>query len=237
MSGSERFSVNNTQIRRFTADGKAWVEKTIRCNAPLAISLDMLMGYMDAYRGELGGVGVAMPAIADGRVEGDSITYICEDGGRNLVELYETPHTLVHDHPDVLSGVIEILRRVAAAGLCIDPHIKNFTGEGTNLRYVDFSPPLVEPYIEARCSVAEGDEELRILRENFSYFTPRYLPYHFAGDFLNVDRSADSLFPALHVLLTNAGLLRDVGFAEFESRARAIRDLEDLRLQKRIFMI
>ena len=151
MSGSERFSVNNTQIRRFTADGKPLVEKTIRCNTPLPISLDMLMGYMDAYRGELGGVGIVMPAIADGRVDGDSITYVCEDGGRNLVEIYETPHTLVHDYPDVLSGVIEILRRAAAAGLCIDPHIKNFTVEGTNLRYVDFSPPLVEPYIEARC--------------------------------------------------------------------------------------
>ncbi|MDE2836752.1 MAG: hypothetical protein OXL97_04495 [Chloroflexota bacterium] len=236
MSTTNPFSVNNTRIRRLTVNGESLVEKTITRNAPLPVALDDLKAEMDAYRGQLTAAGVPMPRIADSRVTDSSIVYLCEDGGQNLVERYERPELLTNGHTDVLTSAIGILKRAIDAGLAIDPHIKNFVGGDAGLTYVDFSPPLTETYVEARCSVAR-DTERDILRENFAYFTPYFLPYHFAGDFLNVDRSADSLFPALHALLTDAGLLSSVPLEEFVSRASAIRALEDRRLQEQIYLI
>ena len=236
MSSANPFSVNNTRIRRVTVDGELLVEKTIRRNAPLPASHAELKAEMDAYRDQLAAAGVPMPRIADSHVTDDSIVYLCEDGGLNLVERYEQPEVLTNGHADVLTSAIGILKRAIDAGVAIDPHIKNFVGDGADLAYVDFSPPLTEAYVEARCSVAREDEQA-ILRENFAYFTPYFLPYHFAGDFLNIDRAAEQLFPALHALLTDAGLLSGIPLAEFVSQAKAIRALEDRRLRERIYLI
>ena len=236
MSGANRFSVNNTRIRRVTVNGESLVEKTIQRNVPLAVTSAELKAEMDAYREQLAAAGVPMPRMADSRVTDGSIVYLCEDGGLNLVERYEQPDLLTNGRADVLRSAIGILKRAIDAGLAIDPHIKNFVGEDANLIYVDFSPPLTMAYVEARCAVAEGSER-DILRENFAYFTPYFLPYHFAGDFLNVDPTAERLFPALHSLLTDAGLLSGIQLAEFASQARAIRALEDRRLQERIYLI
>ena len=236
MSGPNRFSVNNTRVRRVTVNGESLVEKTIRRNAPLAVTSAELKAEMDAYREQLTAAGVPMPRISESHVTDDSIVYLCEDGGLNLVERYEQPDLLTDGRADVLMSAISIIRLAIDAGLAIDPHIKNFVGEDTSLAYVDFSPPLTMAYVDARCAVAK-DIERDILRENFAYFTPYFLPYHFAGDFLNVDPTADRLFPALHAVLTDAGLLSAVPLTEFISQARAIRALEDRRLQERIYLI
>lgn len=236
MSGANRFSVNNTRIRRLTVNGESLVEKTIHRNAPLSATPAELKAEMDAYREQLTTAGVPMPRVAESHVTEDAIVYLCEDGGLNLVERYEQPDLLTNGRTDVLTSAINIIKRAIDAGLAIDPHIKNFVGEDTDLAYVDFSPPLTTAYVEARCSVAK-DGERDILRENFAYFTPYFLPYHFAGDFLNVDPTAERLFPALHALLTDAGLLSDIQLTAFVSQARAIRALEDHRLQERIYLI
>ncbi len=236
MSSANPFSVNNTRIRRVTVNGESLVEKTIRRNVPLAVTSAELKAEMDAYREQLTAAGVPMPRVAESHVTEESIVYLCEDGGLNLVERYEQPELLTNGRADVLTSAIGIIKRAIDAGLAIDPHIKNFVGEDTDLAYVDFSPPLTTAYVEARCGVAK-DTERDILRENFAYFTPYFLPYHFAGDFLNVDPAADRLFPALHSLLTDTGLLSGVPLAEFVSQARTIRSLEDRRLRERIYLI
>ena len=236
MSGANRFSVNNTQVRKLTIDGKAFVEKTIRSNVPLLATSAELKAEMDTYRGQLTAAGVPMPVVTGSHVTDDTIVYVSEDGGLNLVERYQQPSLLTRGHTDVLRSAIGIIKRAIDAGLAIDPHIKNFVGEGTDLAYVDFSPPLTMAYVEARCEIAQDDERA-ILRENFAYFTAYFLPYHFAGDFLNVDPSAERVFPALQALLKDAGLLPDIDPAAFVSQARAIRALEDRRLQERIYLI
>ncbi len=236
MAGANPFSVNNTRVRRLTVNGESLVEKTIHRNAPLDVTSAELKAEMDSYRDQMTTAGVPMPRVVESQVTDDTIVYLCEDGGLNLVERYEQPELLTNGRADVLTSALSIIKRAIDAGLAIDPHIKNFVGEDADLAYVDFSPPLTMAYVEARCAVAR-DTERDILRENFAYFTPYFLPYHFAGDFLNVDPTADRLFPALHALLTDTGLISDVPLAEFISQARAIRALEDRRLQERIYLI
>ena len=231
-----RFSVHNTRIERVVRDGKRMVEKTIRPNDWLSCSLEEIVEEIEEYRRQLRGAGVRMPAVLGCRIEDECVVYLCEDGGDNLVERYETPEALVRDHASAVVAAVAVLRRAADAGVSIDPHVKNFVGEDGDLLYVDFSPPLVGSYVEARCAAAASAEEERILRENFRYFTPEFLPYHFAGDLLNVRRSAEGLFPELHAMLTEEGMLSGVSLEAFVERARSIRALEDLRLKERIYM-
>ncbi len=233
---SSPFSVHNTRVQRVVRNGKRLVEKTIRPSGSLSCSLQEIGERIEEYLQQLSAAGVRMPEVAESRVESDCIVYLCEDGGDNMVERYETPEAFVRDHGGAAAAAIASLRKALDAGVSIDPHIKNFVGEGSNLLYVDFSPPLVSSYIEARCRAAGSADEERILRENFQYFTPEFLPYHFAGDLLNVRLSAAQLFPELHALLTETGMLSGVGVEAFTARAQSIRELEDLRLQKRILM-
>lgn len=237
MPGADRFSVHNTRIRRRAVNGVSVVEKTIRPNVALPLSLAELAREMDAYREALTGAGVPMPAVSERWEDGaGGVVYLCEDGGANLVERYPTPDPRVPAQADALAEAAAVIRRAVEAGLPLDPHVKNFVGEGGSLQYVDFSPPLTAAYVEARCSAAQG-EERRILQENFSRFQPKFLPYHFAGDFLNVDPSAERIFLDLHAMLTESGLLEGVPFAEFAAQARAIRALEDLRLREGVYLI
>ena len=237
MTDSSRFSVHNTLVRGVTFDGKPFIEKTVRPNVALPISLDELNARFVEYRGRLEGAGIKMPAVVESRVEADGIVCLCEDGGPNLVERYESPEALVHSSPSVVVGVARILKKAIDVAVAIDPHIKNFVGRTSDLLYVDFSPPLLDSYIEARLSVAANAEERSILQKNFSYFTGDFLPYHFAGDFLNVDSQAESLFPDIHAVLVQEGLIAGVGLGDFTAKAKAIRALEDQRLRQRIFMI
>lgn len=232
-SDPSRFSVHNTRVERFVSGGRRWVEKTVRPSAWDRPPLEKVAALILDYRSRLLDAGIPMPDVVHWRIDGDAIVYRCEDGGANLVERHPDPAELVREDAPAVEAALAILRRASDAGLRIDPHVKNFVGEGAELRYVDFSPPLVSAYVEARCAAATPDEE-RILRENFLYFTPEHLPYHFAGDLLNVGPSAGALFPELHAMLDAAGMIAGVGAAEFEAHARTIRALEDLRLEKRI---
>ncbi|MDA0797054.1 MAG: hypothetical protein O2884_00010 [Chloroflexi bacterium] len=220
--------------------GQLLLEKTICCNVSLPFSLEELVQHMLGYQDSLIAAGVAMPTLVDIRVDDGCVVVLCEDGGANLVDRYVTPERFVAAPEKPITEVVAVLKKVIDAGLSIDPHVKNFVGEAGSLLYVDMSPPLTESYVAARLSLATratGDSEYQILKDNFSYFQPEFLPYHFAGDFLNVDPTAEKIFPDIHSVLRDQGLIEGVGLDEFAARVKGIRELENLRLSKGLFMI
>jgi hypothetical protein len=246
VENSNYYSVNNTRTRQEVVGGRSLLEKTICCNVSLPFPLEELVQQMLGYQDSLIAAGVAMPKMVDIRVDDGCVVVLCEDGGPNLVDRYLTPERFAAAPEKPIAEVVTVLKKVIDAGLCIDPHVKNFVGEPGNLLYVDMSPPLTESYVAARLSLVEeaagaagatGESERQILKDNFAYFQPEYLPYHFAGDFLNVGPGAERIFPDIHSALCDKGLIEGVGVAEFAARARGIRELENLRLSKGIFMI
>ena len=240
---TNHYSVNNTRTRREVVGGQLLLEKTICCNVSLPFSLEELVQHMLGYQDSLIAAGVAMPKLVDIRVDDGCVVVLCEDGGANLVDRYVTPERFVAAPEKPIAEVVAVLKKVIDAGLSIDPHVKNFVGEAGSLLYVDMSPPLTESYVAARLALATGatgateDSEYQILKDNFSYFQPEFLPYHFAGDFLNVDPTAEKIFPEIHSVLRDQGLIEGVGLDEFAARAKGIRELENLRLSKGFFMI
>ena len=147
------------------------------------------------YRSRLLDAGIPMPDVVHWRIDGDAIVYRCEDGGANLVERHPRPRgARPRGRPRRRGRARHPAPRLGRGAPHRPPRPRTSSARGDDLRYVDFSPPLVSAYVEARCAAAAPGEE-RILRENFLYFTPEHLPYHFAGDLLNVGPSAGALFP------------------------------------------
>ena len=231
------YSVNKTSVRRELIGGRSLLEKTICSNVSLPFPLEELIQLMLGYQDSLITAGVTMPEIVDIRVDNGCVVVLSEDGGPNLVDRYVTPERFITAPEKPVAEIVAILKVVIDAGVSIDPHVKNFVGEPGKFLYVDMSPPLTEIYIAGRLSLAMGDRELQILKDNFAYFQPEYIPYHFAGDFLNVSPTAEDIFPAIYSVLCDQGLIEDVGLAKFTAKARGIRALEDLRLSKGFFMI
>jgi hypothetical protein len=231
------YSVNKTRIRREVIGGRALLEKTICSNVSLPFPLEELILLMLGYQDSLIAAGVTMPEIVDIRVNNGCVVVLSEDGGPNLVDRYVTPRRFITAPEKPVAEIVAILKIVIDAGLSIDPHVKNFVGEAGKLLYVDMSPPLTGSYVAGRLSLATEDREFQILKDNFAYFQPEYIPYHFAGDFLNISPTGASIFPEIHSLLCDQGLIDGVSLIEFTAKARGIRALEDLRLSKGIFMI
>lgn len=232
-----RFSVHNTKIRAVDGSNQSLLEKTICCNIDLPFPAEELVRHLTQYQDSLISAGVVMPEVVDIRIQDGCLILLCEDGGPNLIDQYQTLERLVISPNDVITAVVAVLKKVTQAGVSIDPHIKNFVQKEGGLLYVDLSPPLTEGYVAARLSVALEADEYQILRDNFSYFQPESLPYHFAGDFLDIDPRAEAVFPELHAVLSDQGLIKGVDLATFTSQAKRIRELENLRLHKGIFMI
>ena len=237
MNERNRFSVNNTQVSSVLSGGQRLLQKTLGSNVSLPLTLEDLAEILLEYQSLLTQASVKMPKMFNLSTKDGLLVMLCDDGGANLVDQYPTLRSLLSSATNTINGILDVLRNATSAGVSIDPHIKNFVGEDGNLFYVDLSPPLIGRYVAARLSVASGVDEYQILHDNFLYFEPRYLPYHFAGDLLAIDPAAESGFPELHSLLSHEGLIEKVDLETFTNQAKSIRQLENLLLSKRIFMI
>lgn len=232
-----RFSVHNTKIQAVAGSNQLLLEKTICRNIDLPFPDEELVHHLTQYQDSLISAGVVMPEVFEIRIQNGCLILLCEDGGPNLIDQYQTLERLIISPNGVIEAVVAVLKKVTEAGVSIDPHIKNFVEKEGGLAYVDLSPPLTEGYVAARLSIALEADEYQILSKNFSYFRPESLPYHFAGDFLDIDPGAEAVFPELHAVLSNQKLIKGVDLSSFTSKAKRIRELENLRLRKGIFMI
>ena len=59
---------------------------------------------------------------------------------------------------------------------------------------------------------------------------------HFCGDFLNIDRNFDCIFKYIYNLVKELGFYNK-SLDQFIFEARKIRETEDLRLQKNIYLL
>lgn len=231
---ASRFSVIHTQIEEYQREGRQAIRKSVRPNVNLPCSLADLKILIDEYIDVLIAAGFDLPAVFESYIDGDSIVYICEHAGLNVVELYPRADELLNS-PFVLSGILRHFRLAQISGVAMDPHPKNFVFDGARVRFVDFSPPYhSNVYKDMRLNLARGAERA-LIESNFSAFEPQVLGYHFIGDFLNIGWTHKQL-ERLYPYLADFNLVepnQKVGLA----RARRIRRIEDERLAKNIFLM
>lgn len=229
------FSVINTQINIEVIDNIHYVRKEISPNISLPCSIRQLKSLIDEYIDEILNAGIAMPSIKESYIENGKLKYLSLYEGGNIIQTFTIDTLTWGEGLSAIDAIINILIKAQKRGIFLDPHPKNFVWNGQCIHYVDFSPPYCKKFMEMRIALA-SEEELEIMKKNLSYFGPQYLPYHFAGDFYNVDPYISEEFLRLLFDRFVAKNVIDSNFDEFHSIAKRIRALEDLRLERCIYL-
>lgn len=230
-----KFSVINTQIDIEVINNIRYVKKEIRPNISLPCSIHQLKTLIDEYIDEILGAGIPMPKIKESYIENDILKHLSVYEGSNIIQAFTIDGLTHGEGLSVLDEIINILIKAQKGGIFLDPHPKNFVWNGHYIHYVDFTPPYSKKFMEMRIGLA-NNEELPIVEKNFSYFSPENLFYHFAGDFFNVNQKLPEDFVVnLYRRLISAKAIK-TSYSNFIDRAKEIRELEDLRLKKGIYL-
>lgn len=229
------YSVINTNLRIKSIDGNKFIEKHIQPNISLPCSIQQLKAFVDKYILEIKSTGVPLPEIRESYITNDKLIYVCNFEGPNIIEAFSVYQLWDGEGYEALKQIINVLSLAKQHGCFLDPHPKNFVWNGEKVHYVDFSPPYIKEFMEMRISLA-NNEELPIVEKNLSYFSPENLFYHFAGDFLNINQKLpEDFLMNLYRQLISAKAIK-TSYSNFINRAKKIRELEDLRLKKKIYL-
>ena len=128
-----------------------------------------------------------------------------------------------------LDPILELFEYSRKNKLYADPHIKNFTYDGKEIRFVDISPPYSEEYNICVNNKEKNTLKKYILTKNCEYFRFDWLPYHFAGDLLSVNEEAFLWMGDLYKLFKDL-LPRNISKSVFHEKALSIRYHEDKRI-------
>ena len=234
MSELKKYSVINTNIKEVKRGNKVFLIKSYKPINMKVYGLKWIKKKTDEYIEGLVNKGVKMPQIQDSFIDKDKIAYIVEKVGENLFDKGFNTFNFKNFEEDMLA-ILNIFKIVKKNNLYFDPHPKNFVFNNKVVFYVDFFPPYSYEYNEKRVSLSEG-EERSIVEKNLSYFKGKYLLPHFCGDFLNINRDFSNIFDWLYELILS--VFPDIeNFDEFVKIANKIRNTEDIRLERKIYLI
>ena len=165
-----------------------------------------------------------MPIMTEHHVSGDTLSFTCRYHGKNFLQIAKNPKELVGMLLPSTKKVVAILRKFQKAGICMDPHIKNFVIDEGEVYYVDFSPPYGPEYNKVVMSVTP-DIHKDIVKKNLDCFEPDMLGFHFAGDLLKESDSYLEIMPEIYKMLVEEKVI-DVDYREFLEKANEVKQIE-----------
>ena len=228
----DKFSVLSTRIERDT--NRSLIRKKYKKNVVLQLSVSELKKLVDKYITDLKKANIPIPAILNSKIEEETIVYETKYCGKNIIELgfKIEKFDLFKNH---IAKMAQILKKAMKKNIYFDPHPKNFVFDNNDeIFYVDFYPPYSDNLKKIRISQA-SIEHAEIIDKNFSFFTKDFLPEHFCGDFLNIDKKSECIFKEIYLIEKDQGISLN-NEKDFINQAKYIRSIEDLRLKKNIYL-
>ena len=229
----DKFSVLSTIIERDT--NRSLIRKKYKKNVVLQLSVSELKKLVDKYITDLKKANIPIPAILNSKIEEETIVYETKYCGKNIIELgfKIEKFDLFKNH---IAKMAQILKKAMKKNIYFDPHPKNFVFDNNDeIFYVDFYPPYSDNLKKIRISQA-SIEHAEIIDKNFSFFTKDFLPEHFCGDFLNIDKKSECIFKEIYLIEKDQGISLN-NEKDFINQAKYIRSIEDLRLKKNIYLL
>lgn len=229
----DKFSVLSTRIERDT--NRSLIRKKYKKNVALQLSVSELKKLVDKYITDLKKANIPIPAILNSKIEEETIVYETKYCGKNIIELgfKIEKFDLFKNH---IAKMAQILKKAMKKNIYFDPHPKNFVFDNNDeIFYVDFYPPYSDNLKKIRISQA-SIEHAEIIDKNFSFFTKDFLPEHFCGDFLNIDKKSECIFKEIYLIEKDQGISLN-NEKDFINQAKYIRSIEDLRLKKNIYLL
>ena len=231
----KKFSVLNTNIEIKHYNNSTIVKKTYKPNIDLGLTHKKIHQMLIKYIEDIKKSKINFPSVIDSEVIDNKIIFLCKYKGENILDLYSYNDFLL-EKTNVLDLIISLIEKAIKCNLNIDPHPKNFVFENGIIYYVDFCPPLIPEYISKRVNLNKKDS--RIVESNFNYFKPENLFYHLCGDFIDVYRKQNHeiIIKIIFKKLIKRNYIQNIDFESFLKKCKKIRDLEDERLEKGVYL-
>lgn len=229
----EKFSVVSTRIEH--DENNNIIKKKYKKNTLLPLSNIKLKKLIDNYIISLKKSNIPIPGVTQSFIEGEHILYETKYCGKNIIELGFDVSKFDNFKTHIVK-MLYIIKKAMKSNIYFDPHPKNFVfNKKGEIFYVDFYPPYTDSLKEMILSISNIDH-LEIIKKNYSFFSKDYLPEHFCGDFLNIDKNSDRIFKKIYLIEKELGI-SSVSQKSFIEKAKYIRSIEDLRLEKKIFLL
>ena len=211
------------------------IKKSYQTNVEIGMSTEQIKGLIDDYIKKLQVAGISIPRVKDSYLENKKIFYNTDYCGENIIESGISINNF-NDFHSKINKIAEILKIAVSNSLYLDPHPKNFVfNELNSIFYVDFYPPYSSYLKSMRLKIAKPDE-YSLISENFDFFRDKFLAMHFAGDFLNIDVKFKDVFEQIYTIMIKHDLYEG-SLSQFINGAKRIRNIEDERLHRSIFLL
>ena len=232
----DNYSILNTKVELFKYKGITCIKKEFKPNLDLKISNKLINDFLLEYINDIKSTSINFPKIQKYEILSDTIIYYCTYKGNNLLQKFSYDDIIVGKVDVYLNEVFDIINISQSNNILIDPHLKNFTLSKNKIYYVDFCPPLINKYINHRIDIES--EYVNIIRDNFNYFKPENLFYHFCGDLIDAFRgkNMEPIFNKIYKLLCLRNFINKEKFDLFIEKSIRIRKLEDERIDKGLYL-
>ena len=231
-----RFSFQSSRFKIEETHGRKLIHKETEINSLLAPSSQVLFGLIGSYQQEIQRCGIPLPQVLSSTSHPEKFLFVCAYEGPNVLQLLEgKPTAELLGQKEILNQVLDILKLAQGGNLYFDPHIKNFVFNGSQVFYVDFTPPWGKGYFDLRLSVAQPFER-EILEPFFDCMRPETLGYHFAADFMKMSRAYLSIIPELYERMKEKNLVTGT-YDHFLKIADSIMQRELKREREKVFLI
>ena len=211
------------------------IKKKYKKNTQLSLSTIKLKKLVDNYILQLKNSKIPIQNIVQSYIEDEFLVYETRHCGKNIIEL-GFDISRINDFKEHIIMMLHIIKKAIKNNIYFDPHPKNFVfNKKGEIFYVDFYPPYTDNLKEMIISIANIDH-VEIIKKNYFFFKKNFLLEHFCGDFLNIDKNSEVIFDKIYQLVKELGILTS-SQKNFIKKAKYIRSIEDLRLEKNIFLL
>ncbi|MFH1641371.1 MAG: hypothetical protein ABIC04_00570 [Nanoarchaeota archaeon] len=232
MNNVENYSVIKSRLNIFEENNRKYITKEINLTALDKNSVKYIKDLTIRYIEKIKKAGIPLPLIKKHYIKDSKIFFVCEYKGCNLLQAKKKPVDLVKD--TVFLDVVRILNKARKAKISIDPHMKNFV-YSDKVYYVDFSPPYQEEYNDL--VIKKTNESYKgLVIKNLDAFKPEMLGIHFAADLLKEDKSYLGIMQEIYEILLKEELV-NLDYKQFLIKAEEIKNIEEERIRKKIFLI
>ena len=229
----EKFSVISTSLEYDKL--RNTIKKKYKKNTTIPISIIEIKKLIDDYIILLKNSKIPIPNVVESYIEDEFIIYETKYCGKNIIELGFSISKF-DVFKNYIIKMLHIIKKAMKNDIYFDPHPKNFVfNEKDEIFYVDFYPPYTDSLEKMLLSVS-SPEHAEIIKKNFSFFKKDFLPEHFCGDFLNIDKNSNNIFNKIYLLEKELGISSS-SHKSFIKKAKYIRSIEDLRLKKNIYLL
>lgn len=155
--------------------------------------------------------------------------------GQNLIEKGFTHKNFI-ENLHYLFQSLDIIYLAFKNKVYIDPHIKNFVIKNNKMKYVDIYQPLTTKYIKFRIKNSLSTSEKKIVRQNFIFFSYRYIFFHFFADLIKINHGFLK-YKNLYLKILKDRYLIKINEKKFIKLIKKIKTTEIKRSNLGIFLI